>query len=68
MAPGAAVEAVAAVPQPATPASRSTLESAAPNQSSSRKEKQKTTVAIRIRVRSPWKNERISAGDAPSFG
>jgi len=44
------------------------LESAAPNHSSSRKAKQKMTVAIRIRVRSPWKNERSSAGDAPTFG
>jgi hypothetical protein len=68
MAPSAALEAIAAAPQPPLPPSRSTLASAAPNQSSSKKEKQKMTVAIRIRVRSPWKNERSSAGDAPSFG
>jgi hypothetical protein len=64
MAPNAALEAVAAAPQPATPASRRTLESAAPNQRSSRNAKQKMTLAIRIRVRSPWKNERRSAGRA----
>jgi hypothetical protein len=57
MAPSAALEAVAAAPQPPWPASRSALESAAPNQSNSRKAKEKMTAAIRIRVRSPLKND-----------
>jgi hypothetical protein len=54
----AALEAVAAAPQPPWPTSRSVLAIAAANQSRNRTAPPKTTLAIRIRPRSPRKTRR----------